>query len=834
MTNSAELVQSLIGLSDAASKELAADGVALANQKVAYEIDMRFAGQGLSSLITIPVTLDQLRASDGFAWLQSRLEEGHKRAFTFTFDDDHEIVNLRTLVEGKQHGVRLPKLAAGGPTPPAEAKVDEQVAFYGGRQINAAVYERLSLLAGNRIEGPAIILDMDATALVTVGCVAEIDEYGMIVINPSAGDIPRHVIDSDPDQITMEVLEKALEATRYEMDAVVFRTAMSPGIREQHDQFPVIAAPDGKMVMGQFGSFIPAFLRTYKESLHDGDVILLNNPYSCDGAVSHLNDWLVLAPIYDDNSVLLGWGSMFGHMTDVGGMSKCSMPNDAQELFQEGLIIPPVKLYSKGQFNKDLHDMILSNVRKPEWNKCDLRGLVASVEVCKIRMREFAKRFGTKTWLKTLDMMLERNRNATHEIIKTQVSEDTLYFEDYVCDDGQGFGPYKLACTMKKVIQANEDHHVVFDFSPTDPQSPGSINFFLNKELFKMFVGSYICAVFDPQMTFNDGFYPLLEVIHPKGTLLNPYYPAALSCRTHVLGRVFDILGGLLGQRAPNFMCAAGFSDSPHLQYYGPDDGTGKPFMYYGIVFGGIPGKPFGDGVDGHSLWPSFTNVPNEFMERYFPIRVEICEAIPDSGGAGFFRGGNGVRLVYRILADGAVNIHDDRWLIKPFGVNGGLPAQGSEKFLYRACKEGELTSAVKELVPSKCDKYPLKAGDVLHYITWGGGGFGHPFEREASLVQRDVRRGLVSPECAAKNYGVILVGDTAEIDVSATEKARVALKIAAPTGEAAIFNFGWKKNIKATADDLARLRATCEEATGYKAPVPRPKFEAPTRTNSW
>jgi len=525
----------------------------------------------------------------------------------------------------------------------------------------------------------------------------------------------------------------------------------------------------------------------------------------------------VLTPIDDDDGTRIGWASMFGHMTDVGGMCQCSMPNDATEIFQEGIMIPPVKLYSKGVFNKALHDLILHNCRKPQWNRCDLQAIIASCKVCKVRVKELAKRFGTQTYLKTLDMMLQRNYDATHEIIKTQVSTDELYFEDYSCDDGQGCGPYKLACTMKKVVQANGDHHAVFDFSQTDPQSPGSLNFYLNIELFKMFVGSYLTAVFDPQMTFNDGFYPLLDVVIPKGCLLNPKFPAALSCRTHLLGRVFDIIGGLLGQRAPQFMCAAGFSDSPHLQYFGPDDGAGKPFMYYGIAFGGIPGKPFGDGPDGHSLWPSFTNVPNEFMERYFPVRVEACETIADTGGAGKFRGGNGIRLVYRMLCDGAINIHDDRWWIRPWGVNGGKAAQGSEKILYRNCKEGELLSDLRHLVPSKCDNFPVSAGDVLHYVTWGGGGWGPAHEREASLVQRDTRRGLVTPDGASKNYGVVLVGETLDIDEEATAKARGAMSSVVSS----VFDFGWKKDIRATPEEMDRLRSSCLSVTGFEPPQP-------------
>ena len=197
--------------------------------------------------------------------------------------------------------------------------------------------------------------------------------------------------------------------------------------------------------------------------------------------------------------------------------------------------------------------------------------------------------------------------------------------------------------------------------------------------MFKMFAGVYMIMVFDPQILFNDGFYDLMEVRIPPGTLLKPLKPAALSCRTHALGRIFDILGGLFGQGNPAFMCAAGFSDSPHFMYSGYKK-TGEWYQLYQITFGGIPGKPFGDGPDGHSLWPSFTNVPNEFLESYFPLRIDTYETIPDTGGAGKNRGGNGLRIGYRFLEPGEISIHDDRWLTYPWGVNGGLPGARSRR----------------------------------------------------------------------------------------------------------------------------------------------------------
>ena len=325
--------------------------------------------------------------------------------------------------------------------------------------------------------------------------------------------------------------------------------------------------------------------------------------------------------------------------------------------------------------------------------------------------------------------MLDRNKRAMRQLIRQTVPEKKQYFEDYICDDGMGMGPYKIACTMWR-----EGDKCIFDFTGTDPQSIRSINFLFNEEMFKMFAGVYMIMVFDPQILFNDGFYDLMEVRIPPGTLLKPLKPAALSCRTHALGRIFDILGGLLGQGNPAFLCAAGFSDSPHFMYSGYNK-TGEWYQLYQIGFGGIPGKPFGDGPDGHSLWPSFTNVPNEFLESYFPLRIEIYETIADTGGAGKHRGGNGLRIGYRFLEQGEISIHDDRWLTYPWGVNGGLPGARSKKILVRderhrrrCCRprcdrvkvEGRRPAALRHLGRRRLGR-PVRARDRKGGVRRGG-----------------------------------------------------------------------------------------------------------------
>ena len=605
---------------------------------------------------------------------------------------------------------------------------------------------------------------------------------------------PFNRVDLDP--ITLDIIENALRNARYEMDAVLFRTAMSPGIREQHDEFPMIANLDGKMVVGQFGSFIWGFQQGFDGTIEEGDVFLTNDPYACNGAVSHINDWLILMPIYKDGR-LISWAAMFGHMTDVGGKVPGSLPTDATQIFEEGIRVPPTKIYRKGELQEEILELILHNCRLPHWNRSDFNAIIAACRTAAKRCVELAERFGDDVLYSAMDELLERNKRAMGQLILNTVPEKKQYFEDFICDDGMGMGPYKIACSMWR-----EGEKVIFDFEGTDPQSIGSVNFFLNEEMFKMFAGVYMIMVFDPQILFNDGFYDLMEVRIPEGTLLKPRFPAALSCRTHALGRIFDVLGGLLGQGNPDFLTAAGFSDSPHFMYSGYDK-NGEWYQLYQIGFGGIPGKPSGDGPDGHSLWPSFTNVPNEFLESYFPLRIDIYETIPDSGGAGLHRGGNALRVGYRFLEPGTISIHDDRWLTYPWGVNGGSPGARSRKLLMRA-------DGSEEILSSKCDNVAVAAGDLLYFDTWGGGGWGDPLQRPAEQVLFDVNAGLVTAE-GARRYGVVVIeaNGNATLDATATEALREEL--AQQRSECLLFDFG---------GSIDELKQRCAAETGLTAPT--------------
>ncbi|NRB34384.1 MAG: hydantoinase B/oxoprolinase family protein [Rhodobacteraceae bacterium] len=599
------------------------------------------------------------------------------------------------------------------------------------------------------------------------------------------------------DPITLDIVENALRNARNEMDAVLFRTAMSPGIREQHDAFPLIANEEGKMVVGQFGSFLYGFMQGYEGTIEDGDIFITNDPYSCNGAVSHLNDWLLMMPIFHEGK-LVSWAAMFGHMTDVGGKVPGSLPTDAKMIYEEGLIIPPTKIYRGGELQDELLNIMLHNTRMPEWNKSDFFAIIAALRLAERRVRENIERFGTDIYISAMQDMLDRNKAAMGAIIQMIIPEavngQKAYFEDWIDDDGMGNGPYKIACHLHR-----EGNIAYFDFTGSDPQSFSSINFLLNEEMFKMFFGAFTINLFDPQILFNDGFYDLVEVHIPEGCILKPKKPAALSCRTHMLGRIFDLMGGLLGQGAPEALNAAGFSDSPHFMYsgFGAD---GEWYQLFQIGFGGIPGRPAGDGADGHSLWPAFTNVPNEFLEAYFPLRIREYATIPDSGGAGLHRGGNGITIAYEMLEAGEVSIHDDRWLTSPWGVNGGAPGMRSTKRLVR--KDG-----TEENIPSKCDRIAVQPGDILYFNTWGGGGWGDPLERDPALVLRDIARGLVTEE-GARRYGVVVANGL--VDDKATTKLR--RQMAASRGDVQLFDRGFTS--------IEELKARCKQETGFEPPV--------------
>ena len=567
------------------------------------------------------------------------------------------------------------------------------------------------------------------------------------------------------DPVTIDLVENALKSIRREMDAVVFRTAMSPIIREEHDAFPLVSDREGRMIVGQFGWDIGATLFKYfpKEDMREGDVIIQNDPYLCGGAIQHTPDMLVARPFFYDGE-LIGLGSIFGNLADIGTAVAGSMPTAAKSIFEEGIRFPPIKLYDAGVLNKPVLDILALNTRLPDMNVADIMALSASLKLAETRVIELCERFGKETYIACTDALLERTRRAMKRLIRENIPEHPQSFEDYIDDDGRGNGPFKM-----KLTYFRDGDRAVFDWTGTSAQAPGPINLMLSEGMFKIDIGVYLIMVYDPDILFNQGYYDLIDVILPKKSLVQPEFPAPLSNRSHTLARKYDVISGALGQNTPALTTAASFGSSPHFLFSGTDS-HGHFFHLVEILYGGLAGRPLDDGIDGHSWWPQFENIPSEYLESYYPLRIEHYRCAIDSGGAGLHRGGTGIEKRYRFLESGSVSLHDDRHISQPWGLGGGKPGASSSKTLIHA--DGR-----QEKVASKIDDLMVEPGDELLFVTAGGGGWGDPLERPYDKVRQDVARTLVSEEKAREDYGVVFIAGSLEVDAPASDGVRAAMR---------------------------------------------------------
>ena len=298
------------------------------------------------------------------------------------------------------------------------------------------------------------------------------------------------------DPITLDIIENALKNARFEMDGVVVRISLSPVIREQHDEFPMICNERGQMIVGQFGSYIPAVVEQFEGDINEGDIFVWNDPYACKGSISHNNDWCVMMPIFHED-VLVGFSSIFGHMVDVGGTVPGSMPANARTIWEEGLRIPPVRIYDKGVLNEGVLDIMLNNSRTPDMNRADLMALIAGCRTAATRVGELCDRFGRDTYMAACDMLLERTREAMTRADPQVHSRGA----------GQLHRLRRRRRPRQRPVQDDADdlargrhRRVRLDRHRSD-QAEGPINFHIHEGLCKLFFGVYMIMCvrpFDP------------------------------------------------------------------------------------------------------------------------------------------------------------------------------------------------------------------------------------------------------------------------------------------------------------------------------------------------
>ncbi|MEJ7669760.1 MAG: hydantoinase B/oxoprolinase family protein [Casimicrobiaceae bacterium] len=518
------------------------------------------------------------------------------------------------------------------------------------------------------------------------------------------------------DPITLEVLRNALEATAQEMGAVLKLTAFSPNIKERMDASCAIFDANAQLVAQaehvpvHLGSMLRAVSTTVAavDSLAEGDVILVNDPFI---GGSHLPDVMVIAPVFGDGA-LIGFAATRAHQADIGGMEPGSMPGNSQEIYQEGIIIPPVKLYRAGVLQHDVLNLVLANVRTPEERRGDFNAQLAAIKIGERRIKELAERYGNVRLAAGFEAILAyAERRMRKQIAELPTGEYSG--EDQLDDDGTTDEP--VLVRVKVIVR---DDQMVLDFAGSALQRRGNINAVAPMTHSAVFFAVKILT--DPSIPTNAGTFRPVEIRIPQGCFLNAQRPAAVCAgNTETTQRVVDAVLKVFAQFAPERIPAASQGTMNLISVGGRDPRNGRAYTYVETVAGGQGGRPMGPGMDGVQCNMTNTmNTPIEALEISYPLRVERYELCDGSGGAGHHRGGDGVVRALRVLDhDTRVSLQSDRRKFSPYGLHGGGDGSRGRNFVIG--RDGQEKS-----YPGKAT-LTLTNGEVVVVETPGGGGWG-------------------------------------------------------------------------------------------------------------
>ncbi|MGP0093966.1 MAG: hydantoinase B/oxoprolinase family protein [Xanthobacteraceae bacterium] len=577
--------------------------------------------------------------------------------------------------------------------------------------------------------------------------------------------------ESAVDPIVLQIIEGTLNSIEAEIEYAIERTARSPMIREAHDYRVGLFDRRCRKLTGRSYSAMPnAVVRDFPlETMRQGDVFLMNDTYLTEGSIGHLPDLCSTVPVFHAGKVV-AFIQAFGHHDDIGGRVPGSMPGTATSVFEEGLAVPPVKLYSAGVRNDAVLTIIRRNTRVPDMLAADIDSEVQACVMGAQRMAELFERFGAPTVEACFQAILDKCSSIFRTELLPKIKDGEYAWEDYVEHDG--VSAPRLHRLVLKMIKRGD--RITLDFSGTDPQSPGPINWpadyaggaFLIKWIAPILRNLADSPERAAEIHVNEGVCDVFDVIFPpKGTLITPEWPAPTNARSFVLLRCLGLLAGVVAQAVDGRMPA----DQETIRYTGffGRDALGKPFLSREVLGGGSGGRYYADGNDAIHIVPDSRNQPAEFTETRFPLLVEKLALRTDSGGAGKRRGGLGYDKHYRALVDCRTIVTADRVRLGCYGVNGGKAGQP-----FRATVDSE--GSPREL-PGLVDGEPVLAGQVVRVCTTGGGGWGDPLDREPHHVLRDVMDGKVSLGAALSDYGVVLrdAGDAIALDLEATERLR-------------------------------------------------------------
>ena len=572
------------------------------------------------------------------------------------------------------------------------------------------------------------------------------------------------------DPIVLEVVEGTLASAEAEVEAAVERTSRSPMIREARDFRAGLHDRRCRKLTGRsYSALVNPVVRDFPlETMRPGDVYFHNDVYGSEGGIGHLPDLCVTLPVFHEGDVV-AFVQVFGHHDDIGGAVPGSMPSHATSAYQEGLIVPPVKLYAAGQPNEDVIKIMVRNSRLPDSLRGDLDSEVAACRLGAERVTDLFRRYGRAHVEACFDAILDRTTETFRRELLVKIPDGTYVWEDYAEHDG--VDPPRLHTQRMTLTKTPE--RLIIDFAGTSPQAKGPITHagnYADGVFLKKWLAPILRNLADTpermaELDVNEGVVPLIELkFPPPGTLLTPVFPAPTNARTFVILRLLGILAGAIAKAVDGRMPA----DQETIRYTGFHgvDERGDFYLMREVLGGGSGGRFYADGSDTIHVVPDSKNLPAEFTETRFPLRVERLALAMDSGGAGHRRGGLGYLKEFRVLRDAYFLSVADRSILGCWGLGGG---RAGAPFKVTVDPGGPH----ERVLPGLVDDEPIPAGTLVRVETTGGGGWGDPLDREPSLVALDVVQGKVSERSAREDYGVMVrVIDDATVDVDAEATA--------------------------------------------------------------
>ena len=549
------------------------------------------------------------------------------------------------------------------------------------------------------------------------------------------------------DIISLEITWNNLKSIADESYITLMKSAFSTNIKERHDHSTAITNSNGKLIaqaenalpahLASMGGLIQHVIDEYGENIFEGDIFIANDPHVAGG--THLPDINMAMPIFSKNQ-LMGFVANIVHHADVGGAAVGSMSGGLNEIYKEGLRIPLVRLYNKGKIVNDVFRLLLLNMRLSDERKGDLNAQISACRLGVKRVKELISKHDEVYLNNTFEEILKRSKIRMQAAI-SKIPDGDYSFTDYMDDDGLNAKNIKISVTIKK-----KGKKILFDFSDTDEQVEGNFNLTFNA------TQSSVCyslkALLDPDLPNNSGIFDAIEIKIPKGSLLNCLSPASVALRLNTCQRVVDVVLGAFIDILPKQITGAANGANTSAVFAGINPNNGQRYVYLETLGGGMGGRYSKDGKDGVQVHLTNTsNLPVEAIEMEYPLRVEEYSFVENSGGAGKYRGGLGIRRIIRPIAHKCeFSGVGERFKHSPWGVFGGKPGKPGKFFIKH--KNGKITK-----LSSKSSSIYTTEKDAIIMETPGAGGYGDPKKRSKENLLKDKISGKFSNSFIKKYY---------------------------------------------------------------------------------